>query len=84
MKIRSGLIIIAGVVISVSQFIHAQCPELCDSNQNTALGQSALSNTTTGTGNTGVGFEALKSNISGSFNTAYGVQTLSSESLSLR
>ena len=77
MKIKSAFII-ASVILGLRQLTHAQCPELCDSNQNTAVGESALLNTTTGTGNTAVGFEALMSNISGSFNTAYGLQALSS------
>lgn len=91
MKIRS--LIIAGVTCSLSQFAWAQCPEICDSNDNTALGQSALTsnfggmnNTAIGfqalqnsnaDGNTATGFQALRSNTSGTFNTAVGQQALS-------
>ncbi len=93
MKIRFGLVI-AGAVFGLSQFTWAQCPEICDSNENTALGQSALVNNATGMNNTAVGFQALRnsnadgntatgyqallSNSSGTFNTAYGQQALSS------
>ncbi len=93
MKIRFRLII-AGAVFGLSQFTWAQCPEICDNNENTALGQSALVNNATGMNNTAVGFQALRnsnadgntatgyqallSNSSGTFNTAYGQQALSS------
>jgi len=83
---------VTGAVFGLSQLTWAQCPEICDSNENTALGQSALVNNTTGMNNTAVGFQALQhsnadgntatgyqalvSNISGTFNTAYGQQAL--------
>ena len=91
MKIKIGLII-AGIAVGFSQLTWAQCPELCDSNENTALGQSALVNNTTGMNNTAIGFQALRnsnadgntatgyqalmSNSSGTFNAAYGQQAL--------
>ena len=59
MKIKFGLVI-AGAVFGLSQFTWAQCPEICDSNENTALGQSALVNNATGMNNTAVGFQALR------------------------
>jgi hypothetical protein len=87
---------VASVVFALSQLTCAQCPELCDGNENTALGQSALVNNSTGMNNTAVGFQALQnsnadgntatgyqalmSNTSGTFNTAYGQQALSSSS----
>ena len=51
----------------------AQCPSLCDSNNgNTALGDSALLNNTTGTANTAIGESALASNTTGFGSTATG------------
>jgi Chaperone of endosialidase len=47
---------------------------------NTAEGQSALLNLTTGTYNTAVGLFSLKSNTSGSFNTAIGAGALLADS----
>ena len=97
MKIKSAFIM-AGVIFSLSQLTQAQCPEICDNNDNTALGQSALVNNATGMNNTAVGFQALQhsnadgntatgfqalmSNNSGTFNTAYGQQALSSNTTS--
>ena len=43
---------------------------------NTAEGQNALFNLTTGIENTAVGFNALNANTTGSFNTAIGVNAL--------
>jgi hypothetical protein len=50
----------------------AQCPQVCDSNSDTALGDSALVNDTTGTDNAAVGFGALANNTTGDGNTAIG------------
>ena len=90
MKIRS-VIIIASAVFGLAQLTRAQCPEICDSSQNTGLGQSALLNNTgirntalgsetlrnnNGEGNTATGYQALLSNRSGTFNTAAGEQAL--------
>ena len=44
--------------------------------QNTAVGQNALKNLTTGSGNTAVGWFSLKSLATGSFNTGVGAGTL--------
>ena len=90
--------LLATACLGLAQFAHAQCPEICDSNENTALGQSALVNNSSGMNNTAVGFQALqnsnadgntatgyqalKSNTSGSFNTAYGQQALTSNTTS--
>ena len=49
-----------------------QCPNRCDSNLNTAEGDSALLNLTTGSANTAIGFEALTNNTTGNNNTATG------------
>src|SRR4051794_17594894 len=88
---------VAGAVFGLSQLTWAQCPEICDGNENTALGQSALVNNSSGINNTAVGFKALQqtnadgntatgyqalmSNPSGTFNTAYGQQALSSNTV---
>src|SRR5437764_11126762 len=47
-------------------------------NQNTAEGDNALFDLTTGTDNTAIGFQALFSNTAGYFNTATGSSALSS------
>src|SRR5215472_17539559 len=54
----------------------AQCPQICDSNDNTALGIGALASNTIGGFNTAIGFEALSSNTTGGVNTAIGYQAL--------
>ena len=74
MKIKTILVMTA-VIFSLSPLIYAQCPEICDGNENTALGQNALINNTIGLRNTGVGFQALQNN-NGNSNTAAGVQAL--------
>jgi hypothetical protein len=75
MKIKS-ILIIAVVMLSLSLFIYGQCPQICDSNENTALGQSALVNTTIGGGDTAVGYQALSHNANGYSNTAIGANAL--------
>ncbi len=45
-------------------------------NKNTAVGQDALANNTSGNYNTAVGFNTLKSNSDGTFNTAFGDSAL--------
>jgi uncharacterized coiled-coil protein SlyX len=47
-------------------------------NDNTAEGNNALKNLTTGSGNTAIGFNALFFDTTGGFNTATGVQALAS------
>jgi hypothetical protein len=75
MKIKSILIMTAAI-FSLAPLIYAQCPEICDGNENTALGQSALINNTTGLRNTGLGFQALQNNNNGNGNTAIGFVAL--------
>jgi len=98
MKLKS--LIIASVMFGLSQLGWAQCPEICDGNDNTALGQSALvsnfggmNNTAVGfqalqfsnaDGNTATGFQALRSNTSGTFNTAFGQQALSANTFAIQ
>src|SRR5215831_13797823 len=59
----------------------AQCPQICDSNDNTALGIGALASNTIGGFNTAIGFEALSSNTTGGVNTAIGFAALQSNTL---
>ncbi len=70
-------IVITTVIFTLLPLIYGQCPEICDGDKNTALGQSALVNNANGTNNTAVGFEALSSFTSGYGNTAVGFQALS-------
>ena len=75
MKIKSTFTI-ASVIFGLTQLTHAQCPQICDGNENTAFGQSALVNNTTAGDNTAVGFQALRSNTEGLVNTAVGANAL--------
>jgi hypothetical protein len=74
MKIKS-IPIFAIVMFGLSPFTYGQCPQICDGNENTALGQSALVNNT-GSGNTAVGYQALQDNTFGGTNTAIGESAL--------
>ena len=56
----------------------ASCQEDCLANENTALGDDALVNLTTGYDNTGIGFQALSANTTGWQNTAVGRSALAS------
>jgi trimeric autotransporter adhesin len=56
------------------QLTHAQCPQICDSNANTALGDGALSQNNSGIGNTAVGSETMLGSVSGNENTVVGFQ----------
>ncbi len=76
MKLRHSLSITAAGLFAVTQFANGQCPQICDSNENTALGDSALANSPNGSLNTAVGFQALRGNSSGIANTAFGHQAL--------
>ncbi len=58
-----------------SPVIHAQCPQICDDNGNTAIGIGASTNTT-GYANTATGTEALFFNTTACCNTAYGFAAL--------
>jgi hypothetical protein len=51
-------------------------PQICDLNSDTAFGNGALINNTTGTANTATGFGALRNNTEGRQNTASGVAAL--------
>jgi len=57
------------------QLANAQCPQTCDSNSNTALGDGAFL-TRTGSFSTAIGASALSSNTTGGNNTATGVFAL--------
>jgi hypothetical protein len=61
---------------ALSQLAHAQCPQICDANNNTALGNDALISLTTGIQNTAIGVQALEFNTTGSENTANGIAAL--------
>jgi trimeric autotransporter adhesin len=54
----------------------AVCQEGCLTNENTALGDNALLNDTTGFANTAVGSDALQNNTTGNANTAIGENAL--------
>ena len=75
--LRRGFLLIAfaGVLLAPSPVIHAQCPQICDDNGNTAIGFGASTNTT-GYANTATGTEALFFNTTACCNTAYGFAAL--------
>ena len=75
--LRRGFLLIAfaGVLLAPSPVIHAQCPQICDDNGNTAIGIGASTNTT-GYANTATGTEALFFNTTACCNTAYGFAAL--------
>lgn len=57
--------------------VNTSVPANVTGNDNTGLGNNALSALTTGILNTGIGSGSLKSNQTGSFNTAIGINSLS-------
>ena len=62
MNIKLTLILISVMLIAVSPFTRAQCPQICDGNAaNTALGNNALPGDT-GNSNTAVGDSVLPNN----------------------
>ena len=69
-------IIAAGAFCVLASFTRAQCPQICDSSANTALGDGALSSLISGLGNTAIGSGALELNTTGSENTANGESAL--------
>jgi hypothetical protein len=75
--LRRGFLLIAfaGVLWAPSPVIHAQCPQICDSNGNTAIGFDA-STISTGYAHTATGTEALFLNTTACCNTAYGFAAL--------
>ena len=66
---------------ALAPLIHAQCPQICDDNMNTALGDDALVNNTSGTGDTAIGASALTSNTTAFSNTATGSRALLSNTI---
>ena len=78
--ILRGLLFIplALVCLALSPQAGAVCEQGCDINNNTFLGEGALSSTTTGAGNTATGNAALLQNTEGSNNTASGFSALTS------
>src|SRR6478672_10976315 len=78
--LRCALILISFVLICVATLPGAQAvspaPDGGYPGGNTAEGQAALLNLTTGTFNTAVGLFSLRSNTEGKFNTAVGTGTL--------
>ena len=62
--------------LSLSPKAKAVCEQGCGNNDNTFLGDGALSNTTTGADNTATGYIALFNNSEGSNNTASGESAL--------
>jgi Chaperone of endosialidase len=67
--------------LALSATAQATCQQGCLANENTALGDDALSSNTTGDNNTATGFQALSSNTTGDLNTATGAQALSSNTI---
>ena len=57
---------------ALSPAARAQCPSICDLSFNTAVGDSAFNNSSTGTGNTAIGNSVLGNNTTGYWNTAIG------------
>jgi uncharacterized coiled-coil protein SlyX len=79
MKLQNLIHILIGIVC-IGVFPNAQAvspaPDGGYPGQNTAEGQNAFKNLTTGSGNTAVGWFSLKSLATGSFNTGVGAGTL--------
>jgi hypothetical protein len=73
--------VFAFACFALSEVADAQCPQICDSNDNTAVGNSALISNTTGSDNTAVGSSALLSSSTGEFNTAIGFEALSDNTI---
>jgi len=70
--LASLLIPFALACVALSPKARAVCQEGCLTNQNTALGEDALLNNTTGFLNTAIGLNALFNNTIGRLNTATG------------
>src|SRR5205823_14780147 len=69
-------IVLAGVPAATHALVPPQAPDGGYPNGNTAEGDSALFNLTTGVNNSAVGLNALSSNTTGGFNTASGADAL--------
>jgi hypothetical protein len=77
MKTKTNIAYIALVFFGLAQLTHAQCPQICDGSDNSALGSLALENNF-GLGNTAVGFSALSfKETDGSYNIALGYGAMS-------
>jgi hypothetical protein len=76
MRLGLLLITLALAYLALPPQAGAVCEEGCDINNNTFLGEGALSSTTTSAGNTATGFFALMRNTEGSSNTANGSNAL--------
>ena len=74
------LISLALICLALAPQVRAICQEDCLANENTALGEDALVNLTTGYHNTGIGFDALSANSTGWENTAVGWEALANNS----
>src|SRR5215831_6815919 len=79
-SLRRGFLLIQLIVgvafLWLPQLTHAQCPQICDANDNTALGVDALLNVTTGTDNVALGHDSLNLTTTGLNNTAGGDDSL--------
>src|SRR5439155_18357752 len=65
--------------LALSPQAQATCQQGCLTNENTVLGDDALSSNTTGFQNTATGFQALFSNTTGHQNTATGYAVLTNK-----
>jgi hypothetical protein len=74
--IYSAFALFAFAYFALASAADAQCPQICDINNNTAVGNSALISNTTGTDNIAIGVDALFSNTTAVDNTAIGFQAL--------
>jgi hypothetical protein len=74
--IYSAVALFAFACFALAPAIDAQCPQICDSNDNTAVGNSALISNTTGSENTALGADALLNSTIGFNNTAVGYLAL--------
>jgi trimeric autotransporter adhesin len=81
MKTKVIIMLVAFTLIGVSRFVYAQCPQTCDGNYNTALGNSTLLKNS-GFGNTVVGQYAF-SDGNGNNNVAVGNGAAGSEGLEI-
>lgn len=64
------------ISFGIAPLVQATCVEGCGSNENTYLGDSVLSQVTSGFNNTAVGYAALAADTTGSWNTAMGLASL--------
>ena len=71
-----AFLIIALGWLALSPAARAACQQGCLTNNNTALGEDALLNNTSGSVNTAIGFQALNQNTTGTGNTATGIDAL--------